>query len=467
MTQFSKEQLSFVEEIPKQIEIECPICLNILSEPHLVDCCGHNFCESCIERVKASNGPCPICNKGGFKAMINRGHFRIINGLQVYCTNKEKDCQWKGELRNLSKHLNKGEREGECQHEVVKCRHEKCNKKGQRQYLKYYEDNKCPQRPFGCQYCNEEGTYHSITEEHYQICLQHPVPCPNQCTLNDMPHDSDTDHVNVMPRGSVTHHVDNECPLQPVDCVFSWAGCKERPLRKDIELHTTDTKHMMLLAVACGELKKENEKVKQETALVRGELKKENEKVKQEMVPTCEDLKKENEKVKQEMGELKRKIKEVKNENRKLKVELGEMDAQIYSLHSATKLELQTLPVSLQVELRSSSSEVIHFYTKKHGQYFSARLFQIRSSQKWYLSLAFHHGIYDRYKQTEPQIFARTTGGKIIPLIEDAKKLVRSDVYILENIRPEKILSDPAVLTVEIPSLILSRCIELLIPKHS
>ena len=60
-----------------------------------------------------------------------------------------------------------------------------------------------------------------------------------------------------MPRGSVTDHVDNECPLQPVDCVFSWAGCKERPLRKDIELHTTDTKHMMILAVACGELKKE------------------------------------------------------------------------------------------------------------------------------------------------------------------------------------------------------------------
>ena len=51
-------------------------------------------------------------------------------------------------------------------------------------------------------------------------------------------------------------------------CVFSWAGCKERPLRKDIELHTTDTKHMMLLAVACGELKKKNEKVKQEMASV-------------------------------------------------------------------------------------------------------------------------------------------------------------------------------------------------------
>ena len=67
---------------------------------------------------------------------------------------------------------------------------------------------------------------------------------------------------------------------QWIVCMFSWAGCKERPLRKDIELHTTDTKHMMLLAAACGELKKENEKVKQEMASVRGELKKENDKIK-------------------------------------------------------------------------------------------------------------------------------------------------------------------------------------------
>ena len=277
----------------------------------------------------------------------------------------------------------------------------------------------CPNQCTLTQYCNTTGTYHSITEEHYKKCSKYPVLCPNECTAHEMP------------RGSVTDHVDNECPLQPVDCVFSWAGCKERPLRKDIELHTTDTKHMMILAVACGELKKENEKVKQE------------------MASACEELKKENGKVKQDMGELKRKIKEVKDENRKLKVELGEMDAQIYSLHSATKLELQTLPVSLQVESRFSSSEVVHFYTEKYGHHFSARLFQIRSSRQWYLALVFHHGIYDKYKLPEPQVFV-SGGGDNIPLIEDTKKLVRSDVYLLEDIRPEKILSDPAILTIEI-----------------
>ena len=143
MTQFSKDQLSFVEEIPKQIEIECPICLRVLANPHLVSCCGHHFCENCIERVKTSNGRCPMCKEMSFLTMVNKERLRIINGLQVYCTNKKKGCQWKGELKNLSRHLNKGKREGECQYEEVKCRYWKCQQKCQRQKLDHHERNEC------------------------------------------------------------------------------------------------------------------------------------------------------------------------------------------------------------------------------------------------------------------------------------------------------------------------------------
>uniref|UniRef100_A0A1X7TS85 Uncharacterized protein n=1 Tax=Amphimedon queenslandica TaxID=400682 RepID=A0A1X7TS85_AMPQE len=61
----------------------------------------------------------------------------------------------------------------------------------------------------------------------------------------------------------------------PVDCVFSWAGCNDKPLRKDVHVHTADTKHMTLLAVACGQLKKENEQIKEEYQ----EMKQENQKL--------------------------------------------------------------------------------------------------------------------------------------------------------------------------------------------
>ena len=257
MSQFSIEELSFVKELPEHVEIECPVCLNILTDPHLVSCCGHNFCGSCIERVKASNGSCPVCKEEEYQAIPDKKCLRLINGLEVYCSNKEKGCQWKGELKNMSTHLNKEKREGECQYEEVKCQYEKCQERKQRRYLGDHEDKECPQRPFQCQYCGEEGTFLSITKDHYEECSQYPVTCPNKCVSTNMP------------RGSLTAHVNTECPLEPVDCVFSWAGCNDKPLRKDVHVHTADTKHMTLLAVACGQLKKENEQIKEENKQIK------------------------------------------------------------------------------------------------------------------------------------------------------------------------------------------------------
>uniref|UniRef100_A0A1X7T930 RING-type domain-containing protein n=1 Tax=Amphimedon queenslandica TaxID=400682 RepID=A0A1X7T930_AMPQE len=81
-SQFNKEEHSFLKELLEHVEIECPVCLNILTDPHLVSCCGHNFCGSCIERVKASNGSCPMCKEKEYQS--------FIRSVQVYCSNKKK-----------------------------------------------------------------------------------------------------------------------------------------------------------------------------------------------------------------------------------------------------------------------------------------------------------------------------------------------------------------------------------------
>ena len=256
MARFSKDELSFVEEVPKVIDIECPVCLNTLSDPHQVTCCGNNFCGSCIERIKTDNGACPMCKEEGYQSFVDKKCLRLINGLQVYCFNQKEGCQWKGELKCLPGHTNRDRREGECLYEVVKCRYDKCQTENQRQHLDDHEKNECPQRPFKCTHCNTKGTHCFITEEHVKNCLKVPTACPNKCTRALMPKDSVPAHLMI-------------CRLQPVDCVFSWAGCKERPLRKDIELHTTDTKHMMILAVACGELKKTCDELESENAYTR------------------------------------------------------------------------------------------------------------------------------------------------------------------------------------------------------
>ena len=150
-----------------------------------------------------------------------------------------------------------------------------------------------------------------------------------------------------------------------MDCVFSWAGCKERPLRKDIELHTTDTKHMMILAVACGELKKE--------------------------------------------------IKEVKDENKKLKQEL------IW----ATSHHLLPIEITHKFTFLSCESEVIHFKTSQQGYHMSAKLlctyYFPEISATYTLLLAIHKGMFDKCKPSKlPKIFAKHNN-KVIPLIEDTE----------------------------------------------
>ena len=365
MSQFSKEELSFVQEVPEQIEIECPICLNILRDPHIVSCCGHNFCGSCIERVKASNGSCPMCKEKEYQSFIDKKCLRNINGLEVYCINKKKGCQWKGELKNMSTHLNKEKREGDCQYEEVKCQYEECQERKQRRYLKNHEDKECPQRPFQCQYCGEEDTFLYITLDHYEECEEYPVTCPNKCVSTNMP------------RGSLTAHVNRECPLEPVDCVFSWAGCNDKPLRKDVHVHTADTKHMTLLAVACGQLKKENEQIKKENGEMKNEVK---------------AIKEENKVMKKENEKIKKHVKMLQNENTILKDHV----------HNATVYDSYPL---LPIQIHKENRAAVHFYTGACGRHMSARM--IRVGIFTVLLLAFHEGEFDKYNSKLPNIFVK------------------------------------------------------------
>ena len=260
---FSKDELTFLEEPPKQIEIECPICLQVmLNDPHLVSCCGHHFCGTCIKRVKDSNGACPYCKEKEYQTMPDKGHLRIINGLKVNCTNK--GCEWKGELKDLPVHLNKGKREGQCQYEKVTCVHSGCEIKKRRQYLVKHEKDECNQRRVLCSYCKYKGTYQFVIDKHFPQCTQYPVHCPNKCGLKEIP------------RCNIQAHLTEECPLRSVECEFKWAGCQYTSLRKDLlKRHNIDSqlKHMSLLAKECGKLIKRNE-----------ELEKENQELKQKIL---------------------------------------------------------------------------------------------------------------------------------------------------------------------------------------
>ena len=58
------EFMKMVEETLylSEIEIECSICLTLLQRPHVIDPCGHTFCQACLIRWSQAQGRnCPNC----------------------------------------------------------------------------------------------------------------------------------------------------------------------------------------------------------------------------------------------------------------------------------------------------------------------------------------------------------------------------------------------------------------------
>ena len=95
-----------VEPSSPNLQTECPVCLQIIREPHQVTCCGKKFCQSCIQTIKDTNKPCPTCNKQEFNYFPDTGHKQLLYELNVHCSHQREGCQWTGKLKKLDEHLN-------------------------------------------------------------------------------------------------------------------------------------------------------------------------------------------------------------------------------------------------------------------------------------------------------------------------------------------------------------------------
>ncbi len=99
-------ECEFLEPPPENLQTECPVCLQIIREPHQVTCCGKKYCQSCIQAVKIKNSSCPTCKTEGFSNFPDIGHKLLLYGLKVCCSHQKDGCEWTGELRQLDEHLN-------------------------------------------------------------------------------------------------------------------------------------------------------------------------------------------------------------------------------------------------------------------------------------------------------------------------------------------------------------------------
>ena len=249
-------ECEFVQPPPEALlQTECSICLQILREPHIISCCGHNFCRSCIGRIKAGGKRCPLCNEANFSLMHNKGLERTLKNLEVRCphsTCSKSGCDWIGKLEALDNHLNmdpepEKQLEG-CSFSKVECFH-RCGEYFQRHLITKHQWDECLKRPYSCDYCREyESTFDDVTNNHWPECKCYPLSCPNHCT----PY--------AFERQVLEHHVTKDCPLTVVNCDFHYAGCEVQLPRKDMPAHVKENfSHLSLLAAMNQKLARENQ----------------------------------------------------------------------------------------------------------------------------------------------------------------------------------------------------------------
>ena len=245
------EEHDFVEQPSR--DFFCPVTFDVLLEPYLTECCGHHLSETAYQQLQAQGKPCPVCKDEPLKAVKDKYHKRRVSSLKVRCPHKAEGCEWQGELGSLEQHLNANSSAGECLYVNVDCPYA-CGGRVQRHSLKKHKSKRCPLRPFTCQYCNHKATHQKVTKEHWPVCEKYPLPCPNECGEKEIE------------RQHLKGHLEQTCPLEEIQCDFSYAGCGAQLQRRLMPAHVKEgtEAHLSLLSMVAQKVPEMEDKIKQQ-----------------------------------------------------------------------------------------------------------------------------------------------------------------------------------------------------------
>ena len=210
--------------VPPPDWLICNICHCPSKEPFLSGCCGNIFCESCLEGAKkatTTTDACPICRDEEFITFRHKQADRAVRALHLFCSNKEKGCEWQGELNNIINHLQNNDG---CQFEEVTCTND-CGECIRRQYLTSHFEDECIRRKVDCQYCHIAGEFQVIEGEHKEACPKFPIPCPNKCEADYIPREDIDDHRMTCPLEEVI--CPNDCGMRLQRCHLATHGNKD------------------------------------------------------------------------------------------------------------------------------------------------------------------------------------------------------------------------------------------------
>ena len=220
----------------------CKKCTLVARRLTVTTCCGESFCHACIADNQEEGKPCLECGKTDFTSFEQVKNQKRINCLRVYCSMKERGCDWSGTLEQLDTHLDPDQ--DNCQYVDTKCPLN-CHMTIPKNKVEQHVAQHCAKRPYVCQHCNFKATYEEVMDTHLPECKYVPLQCPNLCGVT-FERDFMEDHMKM-------------CRLQEVGCEFSGVGCDGRFIREDQEEHTRQNsqKHLTLTASLAVETKEQ------------------------------------------------------------------------------------------------------------------------------------------------------------------------------------------------------------------
>ena len=294
MAQNRDNEYEFVEQPCR--DFFCPVTFDVLLEPYLTECCGHHLSETVYQQLQAQGKPCPVCKEEPLKAMRDKYHKRRVSSLKVRCPHKAEGCEWQGELGSLEQHLNDKSSSGECRYVDVDCPYA-CGERVQRRSLEEHKSQRCPLRPFTCQYCNHKATFQEVTKKHWPVCEKYPLPCPNECGEEEIE------------RQHLKGHLEQTCPFEVIQCDFSYAGCGAQLQRRLMSAHMKEgtEAHLSLIAHKVPMLEKQHrDQIKQ----LEDQVKQQQDLIKQQ----ADQIKQQGDQIKQQGDQIKQQGDQVKQQ---------------------------------------------------------------------------------------------------------------------------------------------------------
>ena len=312
-------QCEFIDSVPE--DFYCKKCTLVARQLTFTICCGESYCHACITDIQEQDKPCPACEREAFTTVELMKYQKKVNQLQVFCSMKERGCDWSRTLEQLDTHLDPDQ--DNCQYVDTKCPLN-CHMTIPKNKVEQHVAQHCAKRPYVCHV---------------------PLQCPNLCEVT-FEHDFMEDHMKM-------------CRLQKVGCEFSSVGCDGWFIREDQEEHTKQNsqKHLTLTASLAVETKEQLQlKLLEQDKKHKGEEKELRHKVEEQETKTKEQMNRLNEQEKK-LNEHQKKLKEIEKRFQDQDRDREEEKKMQEEAERQKELELSRISFSQKFIVKSFSKE--------------------------------------------------------------------------------------------------------------